>query len=894
MLRFPQCSLVVAVTLSLTAAPALLAAQQIPTPAQAQQLLQNNPSLADQLRQRLQGSGLTADQIRARLRAEGYPEGLLDSYLPGTIGAQGGAQPTATVFAAVRALGIVDSTGVDSLMQFQQQPEFPMQAYQQQEQMVSLRQQALCDSVAIADSLMLDSLRSAADSALADSLLLDSTITHRLPPPTLQQLTIRAICRAQDSTRIQQDSGFAIFGLDMFKRNTSQFEPNLAGPVDSSYQLGPGDELVLILTGDVEAAYTLDITREGFIVIPQVGQLYVANLTLGQLNNLLYTRLGKVYSGVKRGARATTHFAVSVARLRTNQVFVVGDVTQPGSYQISSAGTALTALYAAGGPTENGSLRRVLIRRGGRVVDSLDVYGYLLHGDASHDVRLQSGDVVFVPVHGPRVRVVGEIIRPATYELAPGESLQALIQDAGGYTPAASHRRVQIERIVPPAKRVAAGHDRIVMDISSEQLGGADDPPVALAAGDVVRVFPIAERVRNRINVTGDVWSPGSEGFTSGMHLSDALKSAGGVRPDVYAGEVLITRLLPDSSRVQLRATLRDSTGAVLNDPELHEDDQIHVFSVAEFRPRRYVTITGAVQKSGRVPYRDGMTLRDLVLLAGGLDEGAYLNDAEIARLPENRAGGVTATTIKVPLDSSYLFERGASGKFLGPPGLPAPAGPAPEVPLKPYDNVLILHQPNWELQRTVAVTGEVKFPGRYALLRKGARLADVIKRAGGFTGSAYPEGVVFYRHNKGLGRIGVDLPAIMRDPQFRDDLILQDGDSIYIPAFTGVVTVTGAVNSPVAVAYVPGQDLDGYVRAAGGPAENANMARAYVRQPSGKVQSVRRRRLWPDWVPKPKPGSVVNVPAKTPGEKSTLLANLGVFAQLAGSLVAIIAILHK
>ncbi|HET7565717.1 MAG TPA: SLBB domain-containing protein [Gemmatimonadaceae bacterium] len=868
-----------------------LAAQQIPSTGQAQQLLQNNPAVVDQLRQRLQSSGLSADQIRARLQAEGYPADLLDAYL-GNSSAAAGATPSPTVFAAVRSLGITDEADLDSLMGLSGLSSTGAGRFAQQQAL--MRQRLMCDSLTIADSLQLDSLRTSADRVGADSLLLDSSSVRPTLHRTARDLTIRAMCRDQNLSRAARDSGFVIFGLDVFDRNGTQFEPNLAGPVDPNYKLGPGDRLVLILTGDVQDAYTLDVTREGFVVIPQVGQLDVANLTLAQVNDLLYTRLGRVYSGVKRGPKATTHFSLNVARLRSNQVFVVGDVSEPGSYRISSAGTALTALYAAGGPSENGSLRHVEIRRGGTVVDSLDVYDYLLRGDASHDVRLQSGDVVFVPVHGPRARIVGEIVRPATYELTPGESLADLIRDAGGFTPTASHRRVQIERVVPPAQRTAPGHDHVVIDISAQEMGTVDDPPVALAAGDVVRVFPVAERVRDRITVAGDVWSPGTQGFTPGMKLSDAIKGAGGVRPDVYAGQVLITRLLPDSSRVQLRAVLQDSTGAVLNDPELHEDDQIRIFSVAEFRPKRYVSITGAVRKSGRIPYRDGMTLRDLVLLAGGLEEGAYLNEAEIARLPENRAGGVTATTIRVSLDSTYLFERGADGKYLGPPGIPAPQGKAPEVKLEPYDNVLILRQPNWELQRTVTVSGEVKFPGRYSLLTKDERLGDVIKRAGGFTASAYPDGVVFYRHEGDLGRIGVDLPQVMRNPHYRDDLILQDGDSIYIPSYSGVVNVTGDVNSPVAVAYMPGQNLDAYVRAAGGPNQKADMSHAYVRQPNGKVESVRRRHFWPDAVPKPKPGSVVYVPEKNPNEHSNALANLSIVAQILVSLVGVVAIIHR
>ncbi|HEY9517081.1 MAG TPA: SLBB domain-containing protein, partial [Gemmatimonadaceae bacterium] len=729
---------------------------------------------------------------------------------------------------------------------------------------------------------------------------------------TRDAMAPRLICRAIDRLAVQApDSGFAIFGQDMFTQRTTQFEPNLAGPVDDNYRLGPGDRLVLILTGDVEAAHMLDVTREGFVVIPQVGQLHVANLTLGQLRELLYSRLGQVYSGIERGAGATTQFSVSVARLRTNQVFVVGDVARPGSYRVSSAGTALTALYAAGGPTENGSLRRIQIRRGGRTVDTLDVYDYLLRGDASHDPRLESGDVVFVPVHGSRVRIVGEIVRPATYELAKGESLADVIQSAGGYSPDASRDRIQIERILPPGQRAAGGRDRVVIDVTArpgegshgvDGNNGADGGngsdgaamAVPMAAGDVVRVFPVASRVRNRIAVLGDVWTPGQQGFTPGMRLSDAIKLSGGVKPDVYLGQILVTRLQPDSTRVQLRSSFRDSTGAVTDDFELNEDDEIRIFSTAEFRPNRYVSISGAVRKSGRVRYREGMTLRDLVLLAGGLEESAYLDAAEIARLPANRAEGVTARTLRAPLDSSYLFERGPDGKYLGPPGLPAANGSSPEVALEPYDNVLILRQPNWELQRTVVIAGEVRFPGRYSLLSKNERLSEIIRRAGGLTDYAYEGGVTFYRKQGRLGRIGVDLARVSKDPSFRDNLIMRDGDSLYIPAYSSVVDVEGAVNSPVAVAYVPGADLDYYVRAAGGASVRADTKRAYVRQANGKVESVRRRMFFPDAVPDPGPGSMVYMPERDMTAKSGFAQNLPVVASVLGSLVAVIALMRR
>jgi protein involved in polysaccharide export with SLBB domain len=713
--------------------------------------------------------------------------------------------------------------------------------------------------------------------------------------------SLRTRCIAQEDSLTRglknsraADSGYVIFGLDFFRNRSTAFNPNLAGPVDASYKISPGDQLALILTGDVEQSYQLPVTREGFILIPQVGQVYVNNVTMGELENVLYSRLGKVYSGVRRGPGATTHFYVTPARLGSNQIYVTGDVLRPGSYRISSAATALTALYAAMGPSDNGSLRQILVRRG-PAADTLDVYDYLLNGNTARDVRLNNGDLVFVPTHGARVRIVGEVTRPATYEIKPGETLADALRFAGGFTATAARRRIQIERIIPPSQRAPGGRDRIVTEIVSDEFSAGNGPSIPVLAGDVIRVFPIATRVRNRIRVSGDVWSAGTIGITPGMRLSQALRLAGGVRPDVYLGQVLISRTMPDSSHLQLRAALRDTTGAVINDIPLQEDDDIRVFSVSEFRPTRYVAINGAVQKSGQFPYREGMTVRDLVLLAGGLDQSAYLNEAEVARLPENRTGGVTARTFRVPLDSSYIFERGPDGKYLGPPGLPAPSGPNPEVTVQPYDNVLILRQPNWELQRVVAIAGEVRYPGKYSLQTKTEKISDLINRAGGITPDAYANGVVFYRARNGTGRIGIELPDVLRNPKSPDNLSLQDGDSLFIPRYNAVVSVQGAVNSPIAVTYTPGRSLDYYIRAAGGPSATADPGRAYVRQPNGKVESRQRRFIVPDVNPRPLAGSVVVVPNRDPADRPTdLLLSAGAFAQIAATLVTLVIALRR
>lgn len=807
-------------------------------------------TVATRARAWLDASGLTASQVRARLAAAGYPADLLDDYLADRPATERG--PTDAVLGALRALGFADGDLVPG-----------------------------------------DTVPGVPGSFRTD-----------LAP---------------------ERQGPRVFGLDLFRRVTTQFQPSLAGPVDETYRLGPGDVLVLILTGDVETAHTLEVTREGFIVIPQVGQLHVSGLTLAQLETLLYSRLGRVYSGVRRGADATTRFQVTVSRLRTVQVYVIGDVVRPGAYQVASVATVLTALYLAGGPTDRGSLRRVLLRRGARTVDSLDVYDYLLRGDATRDRRLETGDVVFVPVREMHVEVAGAVTRPAIYELRAGETLRDLIAAAGGFEATALRRRLQIDRILPPAERGEGGRDRVLLDITADQLGDSLPPAVPLAAGDRVTVFAVAGRRRSSVTVRGNVWNEGPVGHTPGMRLGEAIRLAGGPKPDVYLGQILISRLNPDSTRVQLRSAFRDSTGVVAPDLVLAEDDDIQVFSRTSFRPERYVVVTGAVRRPGRLRFREGMTLRDAVLEASGLTEDAWLNEAEIARLPLDRTAGTLAETLRVPLDSTYLFDRGPDGRYLGPPGAPATARGAPEAPLAPYDNVLILRQPDWELHRTVTVAGQVRFPGVYALRSKTERLTDLIERAGGLTPEAYARGAELYRRlgpadQSGLRvvgrleaqqrldsaggvpasvrlgttlaqRVGLDLASALARPAARENLLLQAGDSLFVPEFEATVRVLGAVNAPTTVVHRSAWRLGDYISAAGGYARNADQGRAYVVQPGGKVESVKRRFLLPDSEPGPLAGAVVFVPERDPSERKDWAGLLGSLAQILASTVAIVVV---
>jgi protein involved in polysaccharide export with SLBB domain len=846
--------------------PQVQPGQQLPTPDQARQTLQNQPQLVAQLRERLLQSGLTPDQVRSRLRAAGYPENLLDDYLMGADTSRQ-VRPGGRTMEAVRALGILSDVEADSL--------------QVQDSMM-----VLSDSL----QLLLDSLRFVkADSARADSLA--------------------------DSIRVFQGRGLKIFGLETFRRTTTRFQATQSGPVDANYRLGSGDLLVLILTGDVEQAYSLDVNREGFIVIPQVGQVHVANLTLKQLEDVLYARLRRVYSGVRREPGARTRFQISVGRLRNIQVFVVGDVVRPGAFQMSGAGTVLTALYAAGGPSSNGSFRMVEVRRGDKLVDSLDLYDYLLHGINRSDLRLENGDVVFVPVHGGFAKLAGEVTRPAVYELRPGETLRDLIEFAGGFSPTANQARVRIHRILGPDTRSPGGGARVVVDVGPDQLAGGPVPAVPMSSGDSVTVLAVPQRVRGYVTVKGNVWVEGRAGFTPGMKLSDALRIAGGAKPDVYLDRILVSRTNDDSTRVQLRSAFADSTGRISDDLVLQDQDEVRVFSRATFLPAPYVTIVGGVRNPGRVPYRQGMTMRDLVLLADGVTEDADLSEAEIARREESGDPGALAKSIPVPLDSARL-SRGSS---TGTAESAQSAGGVPDVPLMPYDNVLIRRMPGWETQRLVYLTGQVKHPGRYALRSKTERIGDLIERAGGLTDQAYSGGVQFYR-SYGSGRrpsnerpaaiqeqapgtrdtlprgfserVGIDLPRVLKNPKAGDNVILAGGDSINIPEYNPIVMVDGAVNSPGAVVYARGKSLDWYVNAAGGYTQLGDSKRAYVTQPDGKREAVKRRVVLGDAVPKPKSGAVVFVPARRVQEQpSNLPAILAVGAQILSAVVTIIVV---
>ena len=424
-----------------------------------------------------------------------------------------------------------------------------------------------------------------------------------------------------------------------------------------------------------------------------------------------------------------------------------------------------------------------------------------------------------------------------------------------------------------------------------------------------------------RVFLTGAVVRQGVYEVKPGETLQDVITTAGGFRADAALRRVAVHRILPAAERgpgptprtvldVELaaRPTARGGadggthsppagsptgSGVVIPTLALADGDSIVVDHLPPLDETHYVAIAGRVNKPGRYPWRPGMTLRDLVLLARGPKIGAYLKEAEIARLPDDRSRGQLAATLRVPLDSTYLLERGSDGRYVGPPGIQVPASGAPVVTLHPYDNVLIMEEPEFDYQRSVVVAGQVKYPGTYSLRSKEERLADVIERAGGLTSQAYPEGIRFVRSGNHVGRVNIDLPRALRDKRSAHNVILQPDDSIHVPEYQPSVKVLGAVNSPGSVLWRRGAGIGYYISASGGLAATADGSRASVRFANGEART-RHRWLIFRSEPTPGPGSEVFVPVKRSGEGVNAIALMGGIAQIVSSVVAIIVVLKN
>ena len=692
--------------------------------------------------------------------------------------------------------------------------------------------------------------------------------------------SVAGVVHASDSSRAL-DEALPVFGRAVFGSPSSRFDPLQMGPVDPSYRLGPSDEIRLILTGDVELAYQPTVTREGFIVIPDVGQVFVNGLTLSALENTLYDRLGRVYSGVQRGTNATTFFNVSLGRLRTNQVFLIGEVESPGTRQISSVASIFNALHSAGGPTAGGSFRQVLVRRGVETVSTADLYGYLLTGDVSDDIRLEHGDVVFVPLAGPQVRITGEVRRSAIYEMKDGEGLREAIGFAGGLTAEGDPERILIDRVIPSAERLGQLQRRVVA-VNLADL--APSSVVPLYDGDVVRVFGVRDMRRTRVSLEGPVLRPGDYELLPGMTMWNLIRQAGGLLPDAFRPVGHVSRLNEaDSSRTLMRVSLEDdASGGSLDDIELVDQDLVTVFGNARLRVPETVGVIGLVKDPGTFELARGMTAADLILSAGGFSEAANGLTVEVVRpRPGLTRSDTIGVSFNVSLDGRVPWTLDDGTTVTGTTS-------ETSFMLEDGDRLYVRPLPGYVEVESLSVSGEVSRPGLYGLRYRSERVAAIVARAGGLTPEAYVPGARLVRDS---ATISLDLARALSEPGGQSDLVVFAGDRLEVPQYDGTVLVSGAVRVVSRIPFERGLSLGDYVERAGGVGDRADRGKAYVRYTNGQLD-VTGRFLFLRRDPRVEPGSTIVIPEKPEDDQGfsldlLLTRTLSIIGTLATVLIA-------
>ena len=604
------------------------------------------------------------------------------------------------------------------------------------------------------------------------------------------------------------------FGYEIFKRG--DLTPPQDLPVASDYTIGPGDEVHLLLWGRVNERYTLTVSRDGTILLPQIGPLSVAGMSFEEMKEFLSREAESIVG---------TEVSVTMGRLRSIQVFVLGEIMRPGAYTVNAMSTLTNALIAAGGPSQIGSLRRVELKRSNSTIATMDFYDLLMKGDKSNDMWLRNGDVIFVPIVGPLVGIAGNVKRPAIYELQGETSLSRVLDLAGGIIPTAYLQQVQVER-------VEGNEERIVVDINASEKGIAETFMVQDA--DMVKVFSIVERDVNAVYLYGNVKRPGKYELKEGMRLGDIVSDATDLLEESYFEYGLIKRLVPPSLEVKLIPfNLGDLLfqAAEADNVELMPRDSIYIFSKWLFQAKSTVSIEGEVRKKGTFDLEGNLTVKDLVLQAEGLTRSASYGEYELYRTePVTKEVTLERITLKgqwrrmqehniilqdmdrvvvhsiwerVPkqvvtvsgdvhrpgqyiyaanmtvkdlifaagnlLESAYLDEaelasydvEGGRSSLMNYRTIElrrALSGdPAHNVALKPYDRLLVKRIPEWREERFVEVGGEVRFPGSY-VVKKGERLSSLIERAGGYNDNAYLRGALFTRERvKELQQRGLD-----------------------------------------------------------------------------------------------------------------------------------------
>ncbi|MBD3322008.1 MAG: hypothetical protein GF350_13000 [Chitinivibrionales bacterium] len=643
-----------------------------------------------------------------------------------------------------------------------------------------------------------------------------------------------------------------IFGHNVFdKMKPSAFASDDYISIPASYPVNVGDEVVIMMWGRINEEHTIRVDRDGKINIPHVGPILVAGLPFSAMQKNIIDRVQSI-EGVKA--------SVTMGELRAIQIFCMGEVASPGMYTVGALTNVTNALFAAGGPTKNGSLRHIELRRNGRRIKKLDFYDFLLSGNNYTNIRLKSGDVVFVPMVKKMAAVAGNVRKSALYEIESNTSLKDLIGLAGGITPAAWTNRIQVERF-------KNNQFQVVLDLDAGPE--TELPDFSIRDGDIVKIFPIIFKDHNAIFLSGNVLRPGKYEFSDGMRISDVIHSYGQLKPGTYFDYAVVKRFVPPSFQemlipFSLAQMLEDKSDE--NNIALQPKDEIFIFNRDFFEPVRIVSIGGAVTNPDDYQLLENMTIRDLIVQAGGLSDNASPERGELYRRGFINDNVITE---KITFNVNAAMNN----------------DPEHNYTLKKSDRIFVRRKKGWEKEKTAVLSGEFVYPGTYVLL-EGETLDELIARAGGFSKEAYLSAAVFTRENvqkreknrineyarnlemdimklsgemaskekaaegrallqqqlsmleklrmiQPIGRVVIDLT----NPANYDQFLLEDGDSLHIPKDISTVTVLGEVFNPATFKLDGSDKIAGdFIQTAGGFKEHADKRNTYIIKANGTV----------------------------------------------------------
>ena len=631
-----------------------------------------------------------------------------------------------------------------------------------------------------------------------------------------------------------------VFGRAIFRTQNLTFEPNVNLATPQDYRLGPGDEVIIDVWGANQTTLRETISPDGYINIPNLGPILLNGMDIAHATEYLKQKLAQIY------AASAENIQISLGNARTIQVNVMGEVVQPGTYALSSFSTVFHALYRAGGVTTIGSLRNVMVSRNGKVIAHLDVYPFILKGKNADDIRLQEGDMVIVPPYDALVEIQGKVKRPMIYEMKSDESMETLLKYAGNFSADAYRNHVSVIR-------------RSGKEYSVATVDRNDFTRFRVQDGDVVTVDSILNRYANRLEIKGAVYHPGVYEFSGKLNtVRQLVEKAEGIMADAFTARAVLYRQRENLTSEVLPVNIEGILAGTSPDIPLRKNDVLYIPSIHDLKDRGNIHIFGEVGNPGEYPYADNMTLEDLIITAGGLKEAASIVRVDIARRVKDTQSLQMTDTI------GQNFSFGLKDGFVidGKPGFV----------LQPYDQVFVRRSPNYHEQQHVTVNGEVLYHGIYTLTDKNERISKLIAKAGGVTNYAYVRGakltrianeeerkrmqdvIKMMRKELGAGAIdslglevdstftvGIDLEAALENPGSDADIVLREGDVIFIPEYVNTVKISGAVMMENTVSFKEGEDIRYYLSQAGGYGQNAKKSKKFIIYMNGQIAKVKR-----------------------------------------------------